>query len=190
MQWQALPLLSTTSSSCPLFESNGGICHALSCFSICRWDVKMGRQVLRETQEEILGSCFLLCVHMCGEELSHGVGERLRVSEFNTLHCLLKAIAAKTMQVFDCSIWYQKCHPLSTAILMLIIPRGNPWFQTKKTENVAQLEPKTRRQKKNFANSSVSLKAQHEVPKFPTPPQKKKQVLKQEWIFVCYRCQK
>lgn len=93
----------------------------------------MGRQVLRETQEEILGSCFLLCVHMCGDELSHGVGARLRVSEFNTLHCLLKAIAAKTMQVFDCSIWYQKCHPLSTAILMLINSKRKPVVSDKKS---------------------------------------------------------
>lgn len=62
----------------------------------------MGRQALGETQEELLASSFLLCVHMCvcGHELSRGVGERLQVSEFNALHCLLKATAAKTMQVF------------------------------------------------------------------------------------------
>lgn len=46
-------------------------------------------------------------------------------------------------------------------------------------ENVTQLEPKTKRQKKNLANS-VSLKAQHEAPEFPTLLWRDKQALKQE----------
>lgn len=47
-------------------------------------------------------------------------------------------------------------------------------------ENVTQLEPKTKRQKKDLANSSVSLKAQHEAPEFPTLLWRDKQALKQK----------
>lgn len=67
--------------------------------------------------------------------------------------------------------------------------KKKPVVSDQKMEKVTQREPKTKIQKKNFSNSSVSLKAQHEALKFRTPPQGDNQALKQEWLFICNRCQ-
>lgn len=110
------------------------------------------------------------------------------------LNSVLIAVCWGQPQLRQCKtlgVWYRikSVRDWLLQFLTFMNSKKKPVVSDQKMEKVTQREPKTKIQKKNFSNSSVSLKAQHEALKFRTPPQGDNQALKQEWLFICNRCQ-